>query len=481
MRKQRGDEVRVYVFDLVTEFVVEVRRAQYNLFAEEALLDASGVGAGKLGADGMNAILIHSGLAAVVEQEGIERAELVVDRRFFDAPGEVEVDLRSVKFALAGTDRVVDDSDARRAFGSVELVLLDASAERVEDALLEIAIHLQHVVVVAALEVFAEVVDPFVFGSALVFVAEASDYGEVRRDAVIGLCVEIVAVRYQVNGVRVDAAVVHQGLAGRGISICPFDSYKIAVVVAINGISGSVVLAGFFPFAGQAIANERVPCVAESMVDGCGKEDILVGLLASVGHAVEGIRAGQTGGDVRAARGDANGCGAAEGVAQIRDRGDVVVLVQRDGVTGLEVPEGSVVIEFAVRSAKLNLIPVRTEGARVTLVEKRWKGRCSARRKKGERTGCGIGAPEHAVRSAICFHMRNAGAGDSGQIETAADVFDGNVVEQDLVVVRVASPDEDRGDAAPLAGLDNVKTRNLAKRINHNRAIEEVVFRDHGD
>ena len=272
-----------------------------------------------------------------------------------------------------------------------------------------------------------------------------------RGDAVVGLRVEIVAVGDEVDGVGINAAVVHERLAGGGVSICTGDGYKIAVVISPDGNAGGVRLARLFPLAREPVADQTVPCVAEGVVEGCGKEDVLIGLLAGIGHPVERVGAGKIGGDIGVARRDAEAGVAVERIAEVRSRCDVVVLVVRDRVLSLEVAEGSVVVELVEGPAELDFIAVGAEGASITFVEQRREGRGAVRSVEAHQAGGGIGAPENAVGPAVGFDVCDAGAGDGGQVEAAADVFDGDTVEQNLVGVGVASANEDGGEATALA------------------------------
>ena len=60
------------------------------------------------------------------------------------------------------------------------------------------------------------------------------------------------------------------------------------------------------------------------------------------------------------------------------------------------------------------------------------------------------------------------------KVEAAADVFDGDAVEQYLVGVGIASANEDGGEATALAGLHDVKSGYLAKRVDHDGVVQEV-------
>lgn len=273
-----------------------------------------------------------------------------------------------MKDALARADGVIRHSDARCAFRPVQLVLLDSSTKRVEEPLPEIAVYLEHVVVVRALESLAEVVDPFVFRSTLVFKAKAADDGQVRSDAVIRLRVEIVAIGDKVDGVGIDTTEVHESLAGGGESICTINRYKITEVVAVDKIACRVPLRRLFPLARHTVAHQRVPEVAKVVVDGSGQKYVLIGLLAVVGDAVEGIGAGQAGGDIGITRGNANGCGASRSETKVRDGCYVVILVHRDGVAGLKVGKSAIVIDFADGSTQLNLVPISAKRAGITFI-----------------------------------------------------------------------------------------------------------------
>ena len=136
--------------------------------------------------------------------------------------------------------------------------------------------------------------------------------------------------------------------------------------------------------------------------------------------------------------------------------------------------EGPVVVELASAYRRAGLHCGRSQSCQVALIEQRGKRGAAARRGEGDDSGGSIGAIENAVGAAIGFDAGDAGGGEAGEVEDSADVFDGNAVEEDLVGVGVAAANKEGGDADALAGLHDVKSGDLAQRIDHVDAVGEV-------
>ena len=124
----------------------------------------------------------------------------------------------------AGADGDVGEAEARGSGDAVEVVLFDASAEGVEEAVLDVTLKLEGVLVVGALDLLVLVGGDE--AAALVFVAEAEERGDAVGESVVGLVVELVAVG---DGVLVRDE--EGGLAGGGVAVGSADGDYVAEVL----------------------------------------------------------------------------------------------------------------------------------------------------------------------------------------------------------------------------------------------------------
>ncbi len=95
-----------------------------------------------------------------------------------------------------------------------EFVLFDGSAEGVEEAVLDVALDLEGVEVVGALDDLVEGCGGVEEAAAFVFVVEAEESGDAPGEGVVGLVVELVAVGDGVVGGEEEG-----GLAGGGVAV----------------------------------------------------------------------------------------------------------------------------------------------------------------------------------------------------------------------------------------------------------------------
>src|SRR4029077_12044004 len=91
-----------------------------------------------------------------------------------------------------------------------------------------------------------------------------------------------------------------------------------------------------------------------------------------------------------------------------------------------------------------------------------------------DHTGHRVAAVEDAVRSAEHLDALDAAGHEVGEVEAAADVVRGDAVEQDLVEIRAATTDEERGRAAAPSGLHDVASWHRSKRLEQIGAPETV-------
>src|SRR5689334_9508820 len=77
------------------------------------------------------------------EQQRIERGELLRQRRLLHTFGEVETQLGTVRESISRSDGIPGDAQLRHAFQAEERVLLNLSAEGVEDTAGKVTLHLQ--------------------------------------------------------------------------------------------------------------------------------------------------------------------------------------------------------------------------------------------------------------------------------------------------------------------------------------------------
>ncbi len=176
--------------------------------------------------------------------------------------------------------------------------------------MLDVALDLEGVEVVGALDDLVCWDGGIEEAAAFVFVVEAEEGGDARGEGVVGLVVELVAVGDGVVGGEDEG-----GLAGGGVAVGSAEGDGVAVVgglgIAVDdggdGLAGGGELLDLFALAGDAVAGEVVPVPCQDVFDGEAGVEVLVGLLAGGGDAVDVVRAGEAGGGVGVAEGEAGG------------------------------------------------------------------------------------------------------------------------------------------------------------------------------
>ncbi len=220
-------------FELVVEDVVEVAGLEDELLADDVLVDADVVGAGALRAGRGDVELRDVGCIAGLQELRVEAGELEGEGGLLNAGGVVGAEFGAVEVSGAGTDGNVGEADARGSGDAVEVVLLDAAAEGVEDAVHDVTLELQGVLVVGALDGLVLVGGDE--AAALVLVAEAEESGDAVEEGVVGLVVELVAVG---DGVFVGDE--EGGLAGGAVAVGSADGDDVAEVLGEESRSSAV-------------------------------------------------------------------------------------------------------------------------------------------------------------------------------------------------------------------------------------------------
>ena len=116
---------------------------------------------------------------------------------------------------------------------AVELVVFDGSAEGVEEAVLDVALDLEGVEVVGALDDLVDGGRGIEEAAAFVFVVEAEEGGDALGEGVVGLVVELVAVGDGVVGGEEEG-----GLAGGGVAVGSAEGDGVAVVGGLGDAVG---------------------------------------------------------------------------------------------------------------------------------------------------------------------------------------------------------------------------------------------------
>ena len=86
-------------------------------------------------------------------KKAVERIELVGQRRLAHRIAEVEQHARPAEDSFARPKRVKRKPGARRGLRAEKRVVLQTAAQRIEEAVLEVAMHRGEIVVVGALDV----------------------------------------------------------------------------------------------------------------------------------------------------------------------------------------------------------------------------------------------------------------------------------------------------------------------------------------
>jgi hypothetical protein len=179
------------------------------------------------------------------------------------------------------------------------VVLLDGSSSGVKEAILDVALKLEGVLVVGAIDLLKLKVSGIVEGATLVLITEAEESNKVRREGVVGLILKLVTVRRLVGGHRVGSAIVDGGLTGRSVAIGSADRNgiaevgDIAILVGDNRLPYGIELDELLAFAGDAVPDEIMPFALQRPVfkRKAGVE-VLIALLARGRDAEEVVSVG---------------------------------------------------------------------------------------------------------------------------------------------------------------------------------------------
>ena len=112
-----------------------------------------------------------------------------------------------------------------------------------------------------------------------------------------------------------------------------------------DGLAGGGELLDLFALASDVVAGEVVPVPFCYGFEGEAGVDVLIGLLTGGGDAVDVVGAGEAGGGVGVAESEAGGGVGDDAVADVGGFVGGVVLVEREGVGGVEAAEGGEVVE----------------------------------------------------------------------------------------------------------------------------------------
>src|SRR6185437_6288724 len=360
----------------------------------------------------------------------------------------------------------VAEADARSAGDAVEVVLLGGAGERIEEAALYLPLKLQGVFEVGALDDLVLEELGVVVAAALLVIAEAEQDVEERAAAPVALVVELVAV---------GRLVVGTGEEGRlpcgGVAVGSADRDDVAEVlgegaeaeVVGDGVADVAELRLLLALAGDAVADEIVPVALRAVFRGEAGVEILIALPGGVGDVVEVVRTGQALRGDGVAEGEAKIGVAIEGVADIGGGSRGVEFVVGQRVRGVVTREGAEVVELAEGAAECGLVAVLVQCAGVAGVVEHGLECVTARRLDRDDTGPGVGAVDGGVGAAVDLDAFDGGGADGAVVKGAADVLGGNAVDEDKVCGGVAAAQEERGHAAPLAGLRKEYTGRLAE------------------
>lgn len=158
-----------------------------------------------------------------------------------------------------------------------------------------------------------------------------------------------------------------------------------------------------------------------------------------------------------------------------------MVLVEREGVGGVEAAEGGVVVELVACAGKGGFVAVGVEVSGVAGVVEHGTERGAARGVEADDGGFGSGAVESAVGSVVELGVGEADGREGAVVEVAAEVCGGDAVEENLVRVCAAAAHEERGSAAGLAGLDDLAAGRLAEVVDEGDLGCQCGLRDQSD
>ena len=193
-------------------------------------------------------------------EQGFEAGELGGERRLLYTGGYVGAEESAVERLCAGANCLVGQAEARRTSDAIQFVVFDSATEGVEDAVLDVALNLEGIEVVSALDflIACGCEEP----AAFVFVVKAKQNGDAVGEGVIGLVGEFVAIGDRVVGGEVELSLTGSGVAvgsAKGDSVAVVDGFGEAIEDDVDGLAGGSELVDLFALASNAVTGEIVP------------------------------------------------------------------------------------------------------------------------------------------------------------------------------------------------------------------------------
>ena len=191
---------------------MEVARLEQNVFAQERLFEAAFVGAYHWRRELADSQLLNGRLTAVLLEKCVERVVLVGELGFAHRIAKVEQNPRPAEDAAAWPQRKERYAGARRRVQAEQRVMLDATAQRIEQAIFEVAMHGGDVIVVVAFDGW--IVKAARFGATLVLILKTDKARKMRSDRQVAAINGLVAVGNILRVARCAAGAVKHSLAG---------------------------------------------------------------------------------------------------------------------------------------------------------------------------------------------------------------------------------------------------------------------------
>src|SRR5258705_3876042 len=266
--------------------------------------------------------------------------------------------------------------------------------------MLDVALDLEGVEVVGALDDLVEGCGGIEEAAAFVFVVEAEEGGDALGEGVVGLVGEFVAIGDGIVGGEDEGSLASGCVAvgsAEGDWVAVVGGFGVAVADGGDGLAGGGELLDLFALATDAVAGEVVPVPCQDVFYCETGVDVLVGLLAGGGDAVDVVGAGEAGGGVGVAKGEAKAGVGEEAVADVGDFVGGGILVEQEGLGGVEAAEGGEVVEGFEGAGEDGFVAVGMEVAAVAGVLEDGAQSGAVGGGEADYAGFGSGALEGAV------------------------------------------------------------------------------------
>ena len=204
-----------------------------------------------------------------------------------------------------------------------------------------------------------------------------------------------------------------------------------------------------------------------------------------IGNAVGVDRIGSVESCAQAPRGHAQRGVGIDLETKIGEKNVAMILAVGNIVLRAIAGEAAEVVEALPVAAHASVFVIGAEGSTIGAEGEQWQRRVAARRGDADHAGQRVRSVQRAVGAALEFHALKAIGLQVGEVDVAANIVDGNAIEQDFVGVAGTAADVKRRQSSHLSRLHHLAAGFVAQRLAqvHSRgqrgAVDDADRRSH--